>query len=135
MQIPLKLQSEDCRGRVAGRVPAPQTHALPRADRALHAARRDSPEAQYLGAPPLHPRPQREDIPLFGGQRLGARRRAPRRARAATTAHAQPLPRQTEGNIQKIPALHSTARRLGVTADASRRGQSQLDIAPGYLSH
>lgn len=135
MQIPIELQSEDGRSGVARRVPAAEAHALPREDRALHAARRDRAEAQHVGATTVHSGAQRQDIPVPRGQRLGAGRRAARGARAAAAANAQPLPRQAEGNLQEVPALHRAARRVRVASDAPRRGQPQLDLSAGYLSH
>lgn len=135
MQIPVELQPEDGGGGAAGRVPAAEAHALPRAHRALHAARGDRAEAQHVGAAAVHTRPQRQGVPLPGGERLGAGRRAARGARAAAAAHAQPLPRQAEGDVAPLPALHRAARRLRLAADAPRRGQPQLHISAGYISH
>ena len=51
---------------------------------ALHAARGDRAEAQLCRAAPLHPRPQRQDLPVPGGQRLGAGGRAQGGEGAAT---------------------------------------------------
>lgn len=135
MPVPVELQPEDGRGGAARGVPAAEAHALPRADRAVHAAGGDRAEAQHVGAEAVHPGPQRQGVPVPGGERLGAGRRAARGARAAAAAHAEPVPGQAQGDVAPVPALHGAARGLGLAADAPGRGQPQLRLAPRYLSH
>ena len=133
VQVLVQLQLEDGRSGAAWRVFVTQTYALPRADRKVYASRRDCPETQHFCEKVVHSRTQRQDIPLPSRQRLRARRRKERRTSLTTVKDVEPLLRQTKGDVKKIFALHCTASRFRIATDATCGGQSQLNIAAGYI--
>lgn len=79
---------------------------LPKCCWQVYAQGGDRAEAQHGGSQAVHPRAQREDLPLPGDERRLPDRVAPRGACPAAPPPPQPLPGEEEGDHQKAFVLH-----------------------------